>query len=302
VNLRQLEAFRAVMISGTVSRAAELMGITQPAVSRGIAELEAQVGFALFDRIKGRLVPTPEGQLFFRDVDASFVGLDRLRASAARIRDFGSGSLKVASLAALGSTLVPRAIRFFRDQHPSITVTLTVMSSSAVRNHVADGQYDLGLAADEVDLSGVDHQLFGSFPGVCAIPGGHPLAARSMITPPDLDGLDYIALSPEDRVRLRLHQICEQAGVKPRLVAETPNSATVCALALEGVGIGIVNPLAADGFQERGLILRPFKPEVPFRSHLLFRPDVQKGRIVRAFVAALLKARNTRRSLSADRG
>lgn len=300
MNLRQLEAFRAVMISGTVSRAAELMGITQPAVSRGIAELEAQVGFALFDRIKGRLVPTPEGQLFFRDVDASFVGLDRLRASAARIRDFGSGSLKVASLAALGSTLVPRAIRFFREQHPSITVTLTVMSSSAVRNHVADGQYDLGLAADEVDLSGVDHQLFGSFPGVCAIPGGHPLAARSMITPPDLDGHDYIALSPEDRVRLRLHQICEQAGVKPRLVAETPNSATVCALALEGVGIGIVNPLAADGFQERGLVLRPFKPEVPFRSHLLFRPDVQKGRIVRAFVAALLKARNTRRILSAD--
>ncbi|MFC7400664.1 LysR substrate-binding domain-containing protein [Chelatococcus sp. GCM10030263] len=300
MNPRQLEAFRAVMISGTVSRAAELMGITQPAVSRSIAELESFVGFSLFDRIKGRLVPTPEGQLFFRDVDASFVGLDRLRASAARIRDFGSGSLKVASLAALGSTLLPRATKLFRDQHPSVTVTLTVMSSSAVRNHVADGQYDLGLAADEVDLSGVEHQLFSSVAAVCAIPGGHPLADRKTIGPADLDGVDYIALSPEDRARLRLHQICEQAGVAPRLVAETPNSATVCALALEGVGIGIVNPLAADGFPQRGLVLRPFKPEVPFRSHLLFRPDIQKGRIVRAFVAALFKARNTRPALIRD--
>ncbi|MDQ8732545.1 LysR substrate-binding domain-containing protein [Bradyrhizobium sp. LHD-71] len=297
MNLRQVEAFRAVMISGTVSRAAELMGITQPAVSRSIGELEAHVGFSLFDRIKGRLVPTPEGQLFFRDVDASFVGLDRLRASAARIRDFGSGSLKVASLAALGSTLVPRAIKLFRKEHPSATITLTVMSSSAVRNHVADGQYDLGLAADEVDLSGVDHQLFGSFAGVCAIPPGHPLAKRDVIRPADLDGRDYIALSPEDRARLRLHQICEMVGARPRLVTETPNSATVCALALEGVGIGIVNPLATDGFPQRGLIFRPFKPEVLFKSHLLFRPDMQRGRIVRSFVAALFKARNRRPAL-----
>lgn len=294
MNLRQIEAFRSVIVSGTVSRAAELMGITQPAVSRSIAELEARVGFALFDRVKGRLVPTPEAQLFYREVDASFVGLDRLRASAARIRDFGSGTLKVASLAALGSTLLPRAIRLFRDQNLSVTVTLTVMSSSAVRNHVVDGRYDLGLAADEVDLSGVDHQTFGSFPGVCAIPPGHPLATRDVVGPADLDGVSYIALSPEDRARLRLSQACERAGSRPHLVTETPNSATVCALALEGVGVGLVNPLAADGFVERGLVFRPFKPDVPFKSHLLFRPDVQKGRIVRAFVAALFKARNTR--------
>jgi len=85
MNFRQLEAFREVMRCGTVSRAAEIMGITQPAVSRSIAELEAAVDFPLFDRVKGRLVVTPEGQSFFRDVDASFVGLDRLRAAAADV-------------------------------------------------------------------------------------------------------------------------------------------------------------------------------------------------------------------------
>ncbi|GGE53400.1 LysR family transcriptional regulator [Agaricicola taiwanensis] len=294
MNFRQIEAFRSVIISGTVSRAAELMGVTQPAVSRSITELEARVGFALFDRVKGRLIPTPEAQAFFRDVDASFVGLDRLRASAARIRDFGSGNIRVASLAALGSTLVPRAIRLFRDKFPTSVVTLNVMSSSAVRNHVADGEFDIGLAADEVDLTGVDHQVFGGFAAVCAIPRGHALAERSVIGPRDLDGVDYIALSPEDRARLRLAKICEEAGVRPRLVTETPNSATVCALALEGVGVGIVNPLSTDGFAARGLVFRPFKPDVEFKSHLLFRPDTQKARILRAFIAALLKARNTR--------
>ena len=294
MNFRQIEAFRAVIISGTASRAAELMGVTQPAVSRLIGELEATVGFPLFDRVKGRLVPTPEADIFYRDVETSFRGLDRLRSSAARIRDFGSGHIRVASLAAAGSTIVPRAVRRFKENFPSAIITLSIMTSASVRNHVVDGEYDLGLAADEVDLSGVEHQVFGSFPALCAIPPGHPLAAKKIIGPADFDGVDYVALSPEDRARLKFDALCREAGARPNLVIETPFAITACALSLEGVGVGIVNPLSIDGFSERGLVFRPFEPAVYFKSYLLFRPDVQKARLVRAFVAALFEVRNTR--------
>lgn len=292
MNFRQVEAFRAVILTGSASRAAELMGVTQPNVSRLISELEQAVGFSLFDRVKGRLIPTPEGQAFFRDVDQSFKGLDRLRSSAARIRDFGSGQIRIASLAAAGSTIIPRAVKRFRQDFPSTVVTLSVMTSASVRNHMVDGEYDLGLAADEVDLSGVEHQVFGSFPALCAISPGHPLAAKKAISPEDFDGLDYVALSPEDRSRLRFEELCAQVGAKPNLVIETPFASTVCALVLEGVGIGIVNPLAIDGFEKRGLIFRPLEPVVHVKSYLLFRPDMQKARLVRAFVAALLEVRN----------
>ena len=294
MNFRQIEAFRSVIISGTASRAAELMGVTQPAVSRLIGELEAAVGFPLFDRVKGRLVPTPEADIFYRDVETSFRGLDRLRSSAARIRDFGSGHIRVASLAAAGSTIVPRAVRRFKESFPSAIITLSIMTSASVRNHVVDGEYDLGLAADEVDLSGVEHQVFGSFPALCAIPPGHPLAAKKIIGPADFDGVDYVALSPEDRARLKFDALCREAGARPNLVIETPFAITACALSLEGVGVGIVNPLSIDGFSERGLVFRPFEPAVYFKSYLLFRPDVQKARLVRAFVAALFEVRNTR--------
>ena len=291
MNFRQLEIYRAVMVSGSASRAAELLQITQPAVSRGVGELEKALGFALFDRVKGRLVPTPEGQLFLRDVNASFMGLDRLRASAARIRDFGSGSIRIASLAALGSTLVPRAIRAFNRQHPEIAITLQVVSSAIVRDLVANQQFDLGLAADEVELSGVEHRVFGSFRALCALPSGHPLANRKIIRPEDLHGQPFIALAPEDHARRRIFEALHAAGSHPRIVVETPSSATVCALALEGVGIGIVNPAAADGFAARGLSFRPFEPEVYFKSFLLFRPDVQKARLVKAFIGDLMNAR-----------
>lgn len=141
MNFRQLEIYKAVMVSGSASRASELLNITQPAVSRSIADLEHATGFALFDRVRGRLVATPEGQLFFKDVSTSFIGLDRLRAAAARIRDFGSGSIRIASLAALGSTLVPRAIKAFREKHPKVAITLQIQLSSAVRDLVANGEF-----------------------------------------------------------------------------------------------------------------------------------------------------------------
>lgn len=292
MHFRQLEAFRTVMTTGSTVRAAELMQVTQPAVSRSISELEAAVGFALFDRVRGRLVPTPEGQLFFREVDTSFRGLDRLRAAAATIRDYGSGSIRVASLAALGAEVVPKAIHSFLAENPRIKIALQVLPSSSVRNLVVDGQFDLGLAADEVDMSGLDSQLFGNFAVVCAIPAGHPLATLQTIRPRDVEGHALIGLAPEDRARHRIDEMLRAENVEPDYIVETPSSSTICALALAGAGVGFVSPLTVHGFVDRGLVLRPFEPRVNFRYYLLFRPDSQKARLVKAFVAALLQERN----------
>ena len=296
MNFRQLEAYQAVMMSGSASRAAELLGVTQPAISRAVAELEGTIGFALFDRVRGRLVPTPEGQTFFAAVGRSFVGLDRLRTEAARIRDFGSGALRVASLSAMGNTLVPRAIRAFRDRHPDTAITLHITTSAQVRELVLGGEFGIGLAADEVDLSGIDHRVFSSVRAVCAVPPGHELARRAVIRPADLHGQNFVALAPEDRARARLEQVFEAEGVRPNVVVETSFSATVCALVLQGVGLGVVNGGAAEGFAERGLVLLPFEPEVHFRTLLLFRPDTQRSVLVKRFTAALLDARGRPRA------
>src|SRR6266446_6426297 len=134
------------MKTGTASRAAETLGITQPAVSRSLAQLESAVGFSLFARVRNRLVPTPEAKQLYRDVESTFRGIDSLRASAARIRDRGSGEIRVATLAALSSSLVPRAVRHFQKKHQTVRVTLHVLLSRHVRDVVASGQFDLGLA------------------------------------------------------------------------------------------------------------------------------------------------------------
>lgn len=291
MNLRQIETFAAVMRCGTASRAAESLGVTQPAVSRTIAELERSVGFPLFARIRNRLVPTPEARLLYQDVEAAFQGIDTIRASAARIRDQGSGELRVASLSALGGSLVPRAIGRFRRQHPEVRVTLMVLSSREVRDLVASGQFDIGLAADEIDTTGVTHQTFLTRDALCAIPAGHPLADRPVVTPADLHGVPFVAYVPEDRARQRLDALLAVEKVVPEVVVETIYASTLHALVAEGVGVGLVSPAAVDGLDPSRVVLRPFAPAVQIRSLLILPSDRPKSGIVRDFIDALMAAR-----------
>lgn len=292
MNSRQIELFAAVMKAGSVSRAAELLDVTQPGVSRAIAELERALGFRLFDRVRNRIVPTPEGRLFHAEVQASFLGMDRLRASAARIRDHGAGQVRIGSLSALGSSLVPSAVRRFREMRPDIAVTLMVLPSRDVRDGVVSGAFDIGLAADEIDVSGVLHQPFVSPRALCAMPVGHPLGACETITPHDLAGVDFVAYVPEDRARQRLDLILSESGAAPpRVVVETIYAATVCALVAEGVGVGLVSPYAVAGVDPSRLVLRPFEPAVQSKSLLILPLDRPKSQLVRDFIDCLMAAR-----------
>ncbi len=279
------------MKAGTISRAAELLGVTQPGVSRAIAELEKSLGFLLFDRIRNRIVATPEGKLFYAQVEASFLGMDTLRATAARIRDHGTGQLRVGSRSALGSSLLPKAVRRFRDRRPEIAVTLMVLPSRDVRDGVVSGAFDIGLAAEEIDVSGILHQVFVQPRALCVLPLGHPLAEKEVIGPNDLHELPFITYVPEDRTRQRLDHIFADAGARPRIVVETIYAATVCALVAEGVGIGLASPYAIAGADTSQLVLRPFEPEVHSRSLLILPLDRPKSQLVRDFIDCLMESR-----------
>jgi DNA-binding transcriptional LysR family regulator len=292
MNVRDIDIYRAVMTTGGAGRAAEVLGTSQPTVSRAIAGLEEGVGFPLFQRIRGRLVPTREGQLFFAEVTKSLAGLDRLRQAAARIREVGEGSLRIASLAAMGQNLVPRAVARFLETHPQVRVSLQVRTSSVVRDLVASGQVDIGLAADEIDATGVHTTVFASPRAVCALPPTHRLAHRKKITVADLDGQRLVALSPDDTVRRAIDRVVAEAGVAPQIIVETPFSSTVAALVAEGVGIGLMNPFAIDSDIRARIAIRPFEPAVYFRALLLRPPGAVESRLVSAFRSALYAVRN----------
>lgn len=287
MNLRQIEVFRVVMTNGTTARAAEVLHVSQPAISKLIQELERSLGFDLFQRIKGRLQPTQEGQLFFREVEQAFLGLTHLRGAAARIRDYGSGELRIACLSALSTNVLPRALHAFMQDNPNVGITFQARMSSNVRDLVASGQFDLGIVADEIDRTGVEVEQFAQFRVALAMPKGHALEALDVVHPKDLDGQKFIALAPEDTTRREAEAAFQRAGVSVRPVIETPYSTTICAMVAAGIGIGLVNPLTAEPYIDHGLVLRPFEPALHFRTLLITPPNRLPSRNLAEFIRQL---------------
>lgn len=287
MNQRQVEAFRAVILGGTTVRAAEILGISQPAVSKALQELERSVGFRLFERTGGRLLPTPECQLLYREVEQSFIGIAHIRSAAARIRDFGVGELRIGCLSAYSTNIVPAALYRFRREHPAVAITFHVQTSSRLRDMVAAGECDLAITSDEVDITGTIAEPFIDTVAEIALHPGHPLAALDVVHIRDLHRVDFVALAPEDTTRQEADTHFRAAGVSPQVVIETPFSSTICALVLAGLGCGIVDPVTATGFHELGLIRRPLQPEIRFRTLLLFPPHRQISGNARSFLSAL---------------
>lgn len=286
MNLTLIETFAALMRTGSTTRAAALLGISQPAVSRSLRRLEDTTKLRLFVRSGPRLDPTPEAHLLYREILDAHVGMDRLRQAVVRMREVGTGSIKIASSAAIGLNFLPKVIGAFARTRPDVLVTFEIASSSVVRNLVSSGQFDIGFCADEIDLSQLQVEPFGTTPGVCVMRTGDPLAVLPVVGPGDLDGCPFVGLAPEDTVRRRLTRLLDAAGSKPRLVAETPYSATVCELVRNGLGVGIANSLsyASGNFDAHGLTARPFTPSIPFRSLLILPPQRARSLLVEEFI------------------
>ena len=289
MNLSLIEAFNAVMRTGSTTRGAELLGVSQPAISRSLKRLEDVTRLKLFERQGPRLIPTPEAQLLYQEIVDTYVGLDRLKQAVARIRSVGTGSLRIATSAALGLSLIPRVIKLFIERHPGVTVTFEIANSSMVRNLVASGTHDIGLCADEIDTTNVVAEPFLATRGVCIMPGDHPLAQLTTVTPIDLDGVPLVSLSPDDTARKQLDAALRLVGAQPKVVVETQFGASVCQLVAEGAGIGLANAVSfvASEFETRGLVARPFEPAIAFRALLILPPHRGRSQLLEDLVKIL---------------
>lgn len=285
MNLRQLGAFRAVMLAGTVTGAGERLRLTQPTVSKLIAQLERQAGMQLFDRVGGRLVARPEALELFRQVDKVFEVIEETGRSARQLAKGRAGHLRVVAIPALALELLPHAVAGFLAKRPDVTLAVDVRPSSYVLEWIAGRRADLGFASVPLDGPDVVMEPFVSAPGVCLLPRKHALAAKARLTPADLQGERFISLGRETAFRHFVDKAFEDAGVARRIVVEVGYAATACALVAEGVGVAIVDPLSALGRGRRAdIVLRPFRPAVAFTLNAFFPAHAASSILAREFL------------------
>ncbi len=289
MNLTLFEAFSAVMKTGSTTAAAAVMRVSQPAISRSLKRLEDTTKLKLFERTGPRLIPTPEAHLLYQEIQDTFVGLDRIRQSVARIRAVGTGSIRIASSAALGLSFVPKVLARFGAARPGVSVRFEIGNSVTVRNLVASGAYDIGLCGDEIDPSNLIVNPFIETGGICVMAPGHPLEIHDFITPELLGGQRVIALAPDDTARKQWDRILHASGSVPDTVVETQFAATICQLALQGAGIGLSNSLTylSDNFSALGLVAKRFEPRIAFRQQMILPPQRARSKLLDELVAEL---------------
>jgi DNA-binding transcriptional LysR family regulator len=176
MNLRQLEAFRATIRCGSITEAAKMMHISQPSVSRLIADLETSAGFPLFIRVGRGLKPTKEGRHFYEGVEGMFLGIDRLQDLAKSIRTSQGGTISIGTIQSIATIELPRAISRLYKSSPETQFVVQSRNTPAILDSVQMRQIDLGIVGREPDHSGVETLFQISVPYVCLMPEDHHLS------------------------------------------------------------------------------------------------------------------------------
>ena len=283
INLRQIEAFKAVIEHSTVSTAAAMLNVSQPAMSKLIAHLEEDAGLRLFDRLKGRLAPTRRGMRLYAEIDRIFAGVRQVENAIDTIRRDEQGRILIGVMPALSGSFIQQATSAFLARHPDVFCSIQSRSSQWITDGLVTRKLDVGLAIAPVDNPYVVAEPMMGHPVVCILPLGHPLAAKTFIVPADLIGVPFVSFDPESHTHQRVASALKTHGVEPHVTMVANVSPTLCEFVAAGVGVSLVHPLIVGGLREK-LAIRRFEPTIQLDFHLCRLRDSRNARLVETYL------------------
>ena len=288
INQRQIEAFRAVMISGGMTTASAALGISQPAVSRLIRDLEDRIGVPLFERrTGGRLRPTTDATTLFNDVERYFISLEQISQSAAGLRRRSRGSLKIASLPALYVRLLPKFIGRFLMQRPELHIELVGNSSEAVIDLVSSGRCNIGFVDLPFEHTRVNRYELARVSAVAVVPLSHALAAKPILEPADFSAESFISIARSTQLRTRIDAFFMTQAIHRKLGPETPLSLVACSLVAAGAGLAIIDPFTAESVAEPAICFKPLEPPIEVQFSIITAAEARLPGSARDFITGI---------------
>lgn len=288
MNLRQMQVFHAIMTHGSVTDAARALGVAQPSVSAVLKHAEQTLGARLFARIGGRLVPTPEAEMLFPEVQRIYAQLDRIELFERDLRVGGSGRLAMIGNPTLVTNLVPPAIARFRDAFPTARIRLqTAVFSGEMADRVVRREFDLGLGyGPNQDLHSGTEVIGRSRIGI-ALRRSHRLARRRRIGARELADQPLISFGAGSPIRLLAEAVFADAGCALHPAIEASFSAAGCALARQGAGLAIVDMLVAREMTGEDLALIPLDTDRRIEFRLIHPENRAPSQLAETFAALL---------------
>ena len=265
LKLWHLTVIREVINTGSISKAAQALGRSQPALSLVIADAETQIGYKLFKRLNGRLQPVPEAKYFLERAEEI---LEKMRSLEQFMFQNSNQSfqIRIACMPVLSEIFLPNIIADFAKENKEAQFYLKTQSSERVRESIASQQFDVGFA-ENPESSELYLTKDFSLRTMIALPDGHPLSKHKSLTPNDLDGVPLCTFLPEHPLTIKLRAAFESVDAKLNTPFSLQNSSAQYAIVENGLAAGFMSLLSVWLYQQNSerssrkkIIFRPFLP------------------------------------------
>ncbi len=269
LSFRQLEIFRAIMLSGSISAASKNLNIAQPTVTNTIKRLEDVLEIKLFDRSGGRLTPTQTAIDIFEVVQPSLSSLELL---SSKVREIASGStthFRMGVSPSVSQALGPKALARFNSQNPDASLRMDTLSLSQVRDYVWLAEGDCAVTIFPVNDPIIESQNIAEISLVCLVPTDHPMAQMTACKLSEIAEQELIFFHPNTPHGRIIKSMFEMQGLKPKITIETRFAESASSLIHEGFGIAIVDELTSKGLRDNQISVIPLTdaPRLPVLLH-----------------------------------
>jgi DNA-binding transcriptional LysR family regulator len=267
LDVRRMRVLREVALRGSFSAAADALAFTQSAVSQQIAALEREAGTVLVQRSSRGVKLTEAGEAVVRHTDAILARLAEAEAELEAIAGLSGGRLRLAAFESAGATLMPLAIAAFRQRHPAVELSMSLLEPEDSIAQLRSGELDLAVtvvARKGAREDGLDHLHLIDDPMYLVLPLDHPLAHKRSLRLADLEGEAWIGGPANCECNRLIYRACATAGYDPRIAFETDDYQAVQGFVAAGVGVSLIAELGLRTVRD-DIVVRDLGRETPVR-------------------------------------
>ncbi len=287
MRLRQIEVFHAIYTSGTMTNAARLLNVSQPSISKVLAHAEQQLGYPLFERVRGKLVPTPEADRLFGLVSNVYDHVEQLRHVAENLRASDAGKIRIAATPAFGVDLLPTAVASYLADHEDTVFEIETLHHDEIGSALLESRIDIGLAFDSVTLPGLTSETLARGEFVVITPPDLDLGAGDSVSIDALEGQPFIGLSARGPLGGLLTSYIDNSDVTFGQVVYTETYHIAKALVARGSGISIVDTITANSGDSEDVRTWTLEPPLHYSIDVISSDSMPPSLLCRRFIQHL---------------
>ncbi len=287
MNLRHIEIFHAVYVNGSVSAAARALNVSQPSVSKTLRHAESLLGFELFQRSNGRLLPTEDAHALFADVADIQERVRALREAGRNLRMGAGTTLRISALPSLGLGVLPDAVSRFLARRPDVRFDLQTVHHGDLLRKLYERESDIAIASEPPRGVALTHDWLGEGEMVVLYRERDMPDAPPRLELSQLVGRPLISLKGSGPIGKLLSEEIDRHDLVLDEIVVARTFYIAAALVRAGVGLAIVDNFTAAASMTPGLAMRPLRPSITFDVHAIHLLDRPPSKLAAEFLALL---------------